>query len=77
MRSKNVTKKIDKAPQRSLLKATGLTDEELDKPLVGVCNSVNELIPGHTDLDKIADGVKAGIRMAGGTPLEFGAIWCL
>ncbi|WP_027339503.1 dihydroxy-acid dehydratase [Halonatronum saccharophilum] len=74
MRSKNVTKKIDKAPQRSLLKATGLTDEELENPLIGVCNSVNELIPGHTDLDKIADGVKAGIRLKGGTPLEFGAI---
>ncbi|PRX26244.1 dihydroxyacid dehydratase [Orenia metallireducens] len=74
MRSKNVTKKIDKAPQRSLFKAMGLTDEELDNPLVGVCNSVNELIPGHTDLDKIADAAKAGIRMAGGTPLEFGAI---
>jgi dihydroxy-acid dehydratase len=74
MRSKNVTTKIDKAPQRSLFKAMGLTDEELDKPLVGVCNSVNELIPGHTDLDKIADAAKAGIRMAGGTPLEFGAI---
>jgi len=74
MRSKHVTKKIDKAPQRSLFKAMGLTDEELDQPLVGVCNSVNELIPGHTDLDKIADAAKAGIRMAGGTPLEFGAI---
>ncbi|WP_018249318.1 dihydroxy-acid dehydratase [Orenia marismortui] len=74
MRSKNVTTKVDKAPQRSLFKAMGLTDEELDNPLVGVCNSVNELIPGHTDLDKIADAAKAGIRMAGGTPLEFGAI---
>ncbi|MCK8816170.1 dihydroxy-acid dehydratase [Natroniella sulfidigena] len=74
MRSEKVTKKVDSAPQRSLFKAMGLTDEELEKPLIGVCNSVNELIPGHVHLDKIAQGVKDGIRIAGGTPLEFGSI---
>ncbi|WP_408955538.1 dihydroxy-acid dehydratase [Natroniella sp. ANB-PHB2] len=74
MRSEKVTKKVDSAPQRSLFKAMGLTDEELEKPLIGVCNSVNELIPGHVHLDKIAQGVKDGVRMAGGIPLEFGSI---
>ncbi len=74
MRSEKVTKKIDKAPQRSLLKALGLTDKELERPLIGVCNSYNEFIPGHVDLDKISDAVKAGVRIAGGTPIEFGAI---
>ncbi len=74
MRSKKVTTKVDNAPQRSLFKALGFSDDELDKPLIGVCNSVSELIPGHMDLDKIAKGVKAGIRTAGGTPFEFGAI---
>ncbi|MCK8826202.1 dihydroxy-acid dehydratase [Natroniella acetigena] len=74
MRSEKVTKKVDSAPQRSLFKAMGLTDGELEKPLIGVCNSVNELIPGHVHLDKIAQGVKDGIRIAGGTPLEFGSI---
>ena len=52
------------------LKADGLTDEELERPLIAVISSQNEIIPGHTHLDKIADAVKAGIRMAGGTPLQ-------
>jgi dihydroxy-acid dehydratase len=65
---------LSKAPHRSLLKADGLTDEEISRPLVAVMNSANEIIPGHLMLDQIADGVKAGIRMAGGTPLEVSTI---
>lgn len=65
---------LSKAPHRSLLKADGLTDEEISRPLVAVMNSANEIIPGHLMLDQIADGVKAGIRMAGGTPLEISTI---
>lgn len=64
-------KGFEKAPQRSLFKAMGYTDEELGKPLVAVVNSKNEIVPGHIHLDKIAEAVKAGIRMAGGTPVEF------
>ncbi len=72
--SEQVTKKIDSAPQRSLFKALGLTDDELEAPLIGICNSFSELIPGHSDLDKVARAVKAGVRLAGATPLEFGTI---
>lgn len=71
MRSDNIKKGIAKAPHRALLKALGLTDEEISRPLVAVVNSANEIVPGHIHLDKIAAAVKAGIRMAGGTPLEF------
>lgn len=74
MRSDSVKKGIERAPHRSLFKAMGYTDEELSRPLVGVANAANEIIPGHIHLDKIADAVKAGIRMAGGTPIEFGVI---
>jgi dihydroxy-acid dehydratase len=63
-----------KAPHRSLLKADGLTDEEISRPLVAVVNSVNDVIPGHLMLDKVADAAKAGVYMAGGTPLEFATI---
>ena len=63
-----------KAPHRSLLKADGLTDEEISRPLVAIVNSVNDVIPGHLMLDKIADAVKAGVYMSGGTPLEFATI---
>ncbi|MCM8810706.1 MAG: dihydroxy-acid dehydratase, partial [Candidatus Omnitrophica bacterium] len=62
------------APHRSLLKAIGLTDEEIEKPIIGVANSGNEIIPGHIHLDKITEAVKAGIRIAGGTPIEFRTI---
>jgi len=65
---------IGRAPSRALLKAMGITDEEMGRPLIGVANSANELVPGHIHLDKIAEAVKAGIRIAGGTPLEFGII---
>ena len=74
MRSDAVKKGLERAPHRSLFKAMGYTDEELARPLIGVANSANEIIPGHIHLDKITEAVKAGIRMAGGTPVEFGVI---
>lgn len=74
MKSDIVKKGIERAPHRSLFKAMGYTDEEIRRPLIGVVNSKNEIIPGHIHLDKIAEAVKAGIRIAGGTPVEFGAI---
>ncbi|MCG9479288.1 MAG: dihydroxy-acid dehydratase [Actinomycetia bacterium] len=74
MRSDDMKKGIERMSHRSLLKATGLTDEELSRPIIGVVNSVNELVPGHINLDKIAEAVKAGIRTAGATPLEFSTI---
>ena len=74
MRSDAMKKGLEKAPHRSLFKAMGYTDEEISRPIIGVANSKNEIIPGHTHLDKIAEAVKAGIRMAGGTPIEFSTI---
>ncbi len=74
MLSDNVTKGVDRAPNRSLFAALGLTREEQERPLVGVVCSKNEIVPGHMNLDKIAEAVKAGVRMAGGTPIEFPAI---
>ncbi len=74
MRSDNVKSGVSRAPNRSLLYALGLTQEELDRPLIGVVSSYNEIVPGHMNLDKIAQAVKAGIRAAGGTPIEFPAI---
>lgn len=74
MRSEAIKLGVERAPHRSLLKAIGYTDEELARPLIGVCNSFNEIIPGHIHLNQIAEAVKAGIRMAGGTPVEYGAI---
>ncbi|HHY82210.1 MAG TPA: dihydroxy-acid dehydratase [Clostridiales bacterium] len=70
MRSDRMKAGLERAPHRSLLKAMGYTDEELKRPLIGVINSKNESIPGHIHLDRIAEAVKAGIRMAGGTPME-------
>ena len=74
MRSDAVKKGLERAPHRTLFKAMGYTNEEINRPLIGVANSANEIIPGHIHLDKIAEAVKAGIRMAGGTPIEFGTI---
>ncbi|MBL0699425.1 MAG: dihydroxy-acid dehydratase [Desulfosarcina sp.] len=74
MKSDSVKKGIERAPHRSLFKAIGYTDEELRRPLIGIANSANSLIPGHVHLDRIAEAVKAGIYMAGGTPCEFGVI---
>ena len=73
-RSERMKGGVAKAPHRSLLKADGLTDEEISRPLVAIVNSVNDVIPGHLMLDKIADAVRTGILMAGGTPLEFSTI---
>ncbi|MHB1419162.1 MAG: dihydroxy-acid dehydratase [Bacillota bacterium] len=74
MKSDAMKKGIEKAPHRSLLKALGLTDEEIARPIVGVVNSRNEVVPGHMHLNNIAEAVKTGIRIAGGTPMEFPAI---
>ncbi len=74
MRSDNVKKGVERAPNRSLFYALGYTKEELERPLIGVVCSHNEIVPGHMDLDKIAEAVKAGVRAAGGTPVEFPAI---
>ncbi|MCC8129192.1 MAG: dihydroxy-acid dehydratase [Clostridiales bacterium] len=74
MKSANVTQGVDRAPNRSLFAALGFTKEETDRPLVGIVCSYNEIVPGHMNLDKIAEAVKAGVRMAGGTPIEFPAI---
>ncbi|MGZ3535810.1 MAG: dihydroxy-acid dehydratase [Thermodesulfobacteriota bacterium] len=71
MRSDSMKKGIERAPHRSLFKALGLTDEEIERPMIGIANSANEVIPGHLHLHQISEAVKAGIRMAGGTPLEF------
>ena len=74
MRSDNVTKGVERAPNRSLFYALGYTKEELEHPLIGVVCSYNEIVPGHMNLDKIAEAVKAGVRAAGGTPIEIPAI---
>lgn len=74
MRSDKVKKGVARAPQRSLLKAMGLDDAAIQKPLIGIANSFNEVVPGHIHLDKLAAEVKRGIREAGGTPMEFNTI---
>lgn len=74
MRSDLMKTGLDRIPHRALFRALGLTDEELSRPIIGVCCAKNEIIPGHMHLDRIAEAVKAGIRMAGGTPIEFPAI---
>ena len=73
-RSDNVTKGLEKAPMRSLFYAMGYTKEELERPLIGVVSAHSEIVPGHMHLDKVAEAVKAGIRMAGGTPVTVPAI---
>ena len=74
LRSDEVTKGLERAPHRSLLKAMGVIDNEMDRPFIGVVNSWSELIPGHIHLDKLGESVKAGIRLAGGVPFEFSTI---
>lgn len=74
MRSDTVTKGMQQAPHRSLFNALGLTKEELDRPLIGVVSSYNEIVPGHMNLDKITEAVKLGVAMAGGTPIMVPAI---
>ncbi len=74
MRSDAVTKGMQQAPHRSLFNALGLTKEEMERPLVGIVSSYNEIVPGHMNLDKIVEAVKLGVSMAGGTPIVFPAI---
>jgi len=74
MRSDLMKKGVDRIPHRSLFKALGLTDEEINRPMIGIVNAFNEVIPGHKHLREICEAVKAGVRMAGGTPIEFPAI---
>ncbi len=74
MKSEAVKKGIERAPHRSLFKSMGYTDEEINRPLIGVVNSQNDIVPGHIHLDEICDAVKTGIRIAGGTPIEFPTI---
>ncbi|MBR3763945.1 MAG: dihydroxy-acid dehydratase [Clostridia bacterium] len=74
MNSHNIKIGVERAPNRSLLYALGYTDEELSRPLIGVVSSYNEIVPGHMNLDKITEAVKAGVRAAGGTPVMFPAI---
>ena len=74
MRSDLMKSGVDRIPHRALFRALGLTDEELSRPIIGVVCAKNEIVPGHMHLDKISEAVKAGIRMAGGTPIEFPAI---
>ncbi len=73
-RSRKMVEGLEKAPHRSLFKAMGYIDEELQRPIIGVVNAGNELIPGHIHLDRITEAVKAGVRMGGGTPMEFRVI---
>ncbi len=74
MKSDAVKKGLQQAPHRSLFHALGMTKEEMDKPLIGIVNSYNEIVPGHMNLDKITEAVKLGVAMAGGVPREFPAI---
>ncbi len=74
MRSDAITKGVACAPQRSLLHALGMTDEEMQKPMIGIVSSYNEIVPGHMNIDKIVNAVKTGVAMAGGNPIVFPAI---
>ncbi len=74
MRSENMKSGVSKAPHRSLLKASGYSDVEINKPLIGIANSFNEIVPGHIELRSIAEAAKKGVLMAGGTPMEFPTI---
>ncbi len=74
MRSDVMKKGLEKSPHRSLFKAMGYTDKEIEQPLIGIANSANQIIPGHIHLSKIVEAVKTGIWMAGGTPIDFGCI---
>ncbi len=74
MRSDRIKKGINRAPHRSLLKSMGMTDREIEQPFIGVCSAFSEIVPGHIHLRSIVDAVKTGIRLAGGTPMEFATI---
>jgi dihydroxy-acid dehydratase len=74
MRSDIMKKGLDRSPHRSLFKAMGYTDDELGRPIIGIANSANELVPGHIHLDRVVEAAKSGVRIAGGTPMEFSTI---
>ena len=74
MNSDHVKKGMQQAPHRSLFNALGFTKEEMDKPMIGIVSSYNEIVPGHMNLDKIVEAVKLGVAMAGGVPVVFPAI---
>ncbi|MEM2897271.1 MAG: dihydroxy-acid dehydratase, partial [Candidatus Bathyarchaeia archaeon] len=74
LRSMEIKKGVERYPHRALLKCCGLTDEDFDKPLIGIANSWNEIVPGHIHLDKLAYYVKLGVAEAGGVPIEFNTI---
>ena len=74
MKSENVTKGVSQAPHRSLFNALGMTKEELERPLIGIVSSYNEIVPGHMNIDKLVNAVKMGVAMAGGIPIMFPAI---
>jgi dihydroxy-acid dehydratase len=74
VRSDSVKKGLERAPHRSLFKALGYTDEELERPMIGIVNSANGIVPGHMHLDRVVDAVKTGVSMKGGTPVEFPSI---
>ena len=77
MKSDNVKKGMQQAPHRSLFNALGLTEEEMNKPLVGIVSSYNEIVPGHMNLDKIVEAVKMGVAMAGGVPSSLPGDRCM
>ncbi|MDD5397453.1 MAG: dihydroxy-acid dehydratase [Dehalococcoidia bacterium] len=74
MKSNNIKQGIERAPHRALLRAVGVHSQDFDKPFIGIANSFNEIVPGHTHLNTIADAVKTGVSMAGGVPFEFNTI---
>ncbi|MFW6237078.1 MAG: dihydroxy-acid dehydratase [Desulfosudaceae bacterium] len=74
MKSDNFKKGVARAPHRALFKSIGYTDEEINRPIIGIANSANEIVPGHAHLEQIGKAVKAGVYMAGGTPVEFSTI---
>ena len=74
MNSDAIRTPIKCAPQRSLLRALGMTDEEIGKPMIGIVSSYNEIVPGHMNIDKIVNAVKTGVALAGGNPIVFPAI---
>ena len=74
MNSDAITKGVNTAPQRCLLRALGMTDEEISKPMIGIVSSYNEIVPGHMNIDKIVNAVKTGVALAGGNPVVFPAI---
>ena len=74
MNSDRIKKGPERAPHRALLKAMGYSDDQIAKPLIGIVNSFNEVVPGHIQLNQIARAVKDGVLMAGGTPMEFNVI---